>query len=495
MRASAAASIMPRGVSAVSGARGPGCRPGRGRSASVSGPPRNSTAAGCRTGNQSVARIRTRKRCEHLDEPAAVSAQADDHDRRARQVAGGAADELAGPAASRNSGIRRVHAVTRARRARRPGRRARPRALVTVIDEPTTLGTRQWSSPAADDWIAAQPAGGHDIIGHGTGTLGWPQKMSASGKFVGHAFLTGVHDRGCRRGGLNLGNVPRLDGIAEDDAGARRHGAGLWQVEGWFGKPRRLRWWADRWRFLPRRINLRRSGAAVRRPPVVPISINWWLDALDAPRRGSPRLPANRRGPPLFLEGMSHLRDPDWSSAGFRKAAVGPLADWYRAGLPETGDWSGTLARRDGRPAAEAAEALEASIASGWAKLLAERGAAVASDPPADGRGRHAARGRPQRTRRRRRRPRRRPRQLPARACAARRDAAVARIPTSAVRPRPRGQETEGARGAGSGLDEGRRGHRHQARRQLGRAAVGCGAAPGRRRRGAVAALEGRPVR
>ena len=32
----------------------------------------------------------------------------------------------------------------------------------------------------------------------------------------------------------------------------------------------------------------------------------------------------------FFLEGISHLRDPDWSSAGFRRAAVGPLADWAR---------------------------------------------------------------------------------------------------------------------------------------------------------------------
>jgi uncharacterized membrane protein YphA (DoxX/SURF4 family) len=84
----------------------------------------------------------------------------------------------------------------------------------------------------------------------------------------------------------------------------------------------------------------------------------------------------------FFLEGMSHLRDPDWSSAGFRKAAVGPLADWYRAGLPETGDWSGTLGARDGRPAADAAEAWKASIVSGWTKLLADRQRAVPLDPP-----------------------------------------------------------------------------------------------------------------
>lgn len=31
----------------------------------------------------------------------------------------------------------------------------------------------------------------------------------------------------------------------------------------------------------------------------------------------------------FFLEGLSHLRDPNWSSAGFRQAAVGPWAEWY----------------------------------------------------------------------------------------------------------------------------------------------------------------------
>ena len=47
----------------------------------------------------------------------------------------------------------------------------------------------------------------------------------------------------------------------------------------------------------------------------------------------------------FFLEGSSHLRDPSWSSAGFRKAAVGPLASFLKTDLPETGDWKGTLGR------------------------------------------------------------------------------------------------------------------------------------------------------
>jgi uncharacterized membrane protein YphA (DoxX/SURF4 family) len=75
----------------------------------------------------------------------------------------------------------------------------------------------------------------------------------------------------------------------------------------------------------------------------------------------------------FYLEGMSHLRDPEWSSAGFRKAAVGPLAPTYRALLPETGDWSGTLGAADRRPAAEAIAAWENSVAEGWETRLRDR--------------------------------------------------------------------------------------------------------------------------
>ena len=75
----------------------------------------------------------------------------------------------------------------------------------------------------------------------------------------------------------------------------------------------------------------------------------------------------------FFLEGLSHLRDPDWSSAGFRKAAVGPLADWYRGSLPQTGDWKATLGAADSRSAADAATAWQESVVGSWRKLLAER--------------------------------------------------------------------------------------------------------------------------
>lgn len=82
----------------------------------------------------------------------------------------------------------------------------------------------------------------------------------------------------------------------------------------------------------------------------------------------------------FFLEGLSHLRDPAWSSAGFRKAAVGPLADMYRASLPEVGDWSGTLGGRDRRSAADAAAAWQESVVESWRGVLAARSKAVPLD-------------------------------------------------------------------------------------------------------------------
>jgi uncharacterized membrane protein YphA (DoxX/SURF4 family) len=75
----------------------------------------------------------------------------------------------------------------------------------------------------------------------------------------------------------------------------------------------------------------------------------------------------------FFLEGLSHLRDPDWSSAGFRKAAVGPLGDLYRSSLPETGDWSGTLGGRGPEDAPAAAGRWQESVVKGWRELLARR--------------------------------------------------------------------------------------------------------------------------
>lgn len=89
----------------------------------------------------------------------------------------------------------------------------------------------------------------------------------------------------------------------------------------------------------------------------------------------------------FFLEGLSHLRDPDWSSAGFRKAAVGPLAESYRSLLPQTGDWSGTLGAADARTAEEAAKAWQESVVASWRTLLDARLKAL----PLDAAGKEAA--------------------------------------------------------------------------------------------------------
>ena len=64
----------------------------------------------------------------------------------------------------------------------------------------------------------------------------------------------------------------------------------------------------------------------------------------------------------FFLEGSSHLQDPQWSSLGFRRAAVGPLADFYRKSIPEPGNFSGTVAALDDRPTDEVIAAWEANV-------------------------------------------------------------------------------------------------------------------------------------
>jgi len=81
----------------------------------------------------------------------------------------------------------------------------------------------------------------------------------------------------------------------------------------------------------------------------------------------------------FFLEGLSHLRDPQWSSTPFRKAAVGPFADWYRASLPETGRWSATLGASGGEDAAAAA-AWRQSVVAEWRTLLGDRRRVVPLD-------------------------------------------------------------------------------------------------------------------
>ena len=85
----------------------------------------------------------------------------------------------------------------------------------------------------------------------------------------------------------------------------------------------------------------------------------------------------------FFLEGSSHLRDPQWSSIGFRRAAVGPLGDFLRQQLPQPGDFNGTVASLDDRSTEEVVAAWEKSVVSGWEKRLAARQAVVAADDAA----------------------------------------------------------------------------------------------------------------
>ncbi len=78
----------------------------------------------------------------------------------------------------------------------------------------------------------------------------------------------------------------------------------------------------------------------------------------------------------FFLEGASHLRDPAWSSTGFRKAAVGPLADFLRADLPEVGDWTQTLGTVSATALDDVegpADAWRASVVDGWRRLWQRR--------------------------------------------------------------------------------------------------------------------------
>jgi uncharacterized membrane protein YphA (DoxX/SURF4 family) len=82
----------------------------------------------------------------------------------------------------------------------------------------------------------------------------------------------------------------------------------------------------------------------------------------------------------FFLEGSSHLQDPQWSSLGFRRAAVGPLADFYRKSIPEPGNFSGTVAALDDRPTDEVIAAWEANVAADWEKRLAIRQPVLAAD-------------------------------------------------------------------------------------------------------------------
>ena len=83
----------------------------------------------------------------------------------------------------------------------------------------------------------------------------------------------------------------------------------------------------------------------------------------------------------FFLEGLGHLRDSQWSSAGFRRAAVGPLANFFREGLPQEGEWRDTLGRLDGRTPLEATQAWEESVVADWRAIIVLQNQVSKPDP------------------------------------------------------------------------------------------------------------------
>ena len=85
----------------------------------------------------------------------------------------------------------------------------------------------------------------------------------------------------------------------------------------------------------------------------------------------------------FFLEGSSHLRDPQWSSVGFRRAAVGPLSDFYRQSLPEPGSFTATIAALDDRSSEEVIAAWEANVVADWEQRVAARLAVVGAEDAA----------------------------------------------------------------------------------------------------------------
>ena len=85
------------------------------------------------------------------------------------------------------------------------------------------VATRRRWAPANDpgpppttESISAVPA--CTTPSQSTGTFGWPQNMSQLNSSSATSFLPGVADFRLRRGGLNLSDVPRFDGIAENDS-------------------------------------------------------------------------------------------------------------------------------------------------------------------------------------------------------------------------------------------------------------------------------------
>ena len=92
-----------------------------------------------------------------------------------------------------------------------------PEALVTAIFDSMTDGSRQWSIPAAEDWIHwSLPF--WTTASQSTGTLAWPQKMSAWKISSAMRSLAGIDDLGLGGRGGDLPDMFRFDRIAKNNA-------------------------------------------------------------------------------------------------------------------------------------------------------------------------------------------------------------------------------------------------------------------------------------
>lgn len=94
-----------------------------------------------------------------------------------------------------------------------------PEALVTTMSDAMTEGTRQWSMPAAEDWIQRRRPVRDGFVPR-NGDLGVPQEDVGVEQFLGDAFLAGVDDFMPRSGGGQLRQVPGFHGITDDDSHA-----------------------------------------------------------------------------------------------------------------------------------------------------------------------------------------------------------------------------------------------------------------------------------
>lgn len=83
----------------------------------------------------------------------------------------------------------------------------------------------------------------------------------------------------------------------------------------------------------------------------------------------------------FFLKDLATCAIRSGRAPGFRRAAVGPLADFFREGLPQEGEWRDTLGRLDGRTPLEATQAWEESVVADWRAMIVLQNQVSKPDP------------------------------------------------------------------------------------------------------------------